>query len=117
MDNGSGGFMSDLTFNGGNVGAFVGSQQFTSRNIQFNDCNTAIFMNWNWLWTWKNIEVNNCKVGIDMANSPNNQTVGSVLLQDSVFSNTGLGINSSFSKSASIPIGGGTLIIDNVDFT
>ncbi|KAF2672788.1 pectin lyase-like protein [Microthyrium microscopicum] len=116
MDNGSGGFMSDLVFNGGNTGAFVGSQQFTSRNMTFNNCNTAIFMNWNWLWTWKSITVNNCKVGLDMANSPANQTVGSVLLQDSSILNTPVGVNTSFAQQ-SIPTGGGTLIIDNVDFT
>jgi glucan 1,3-beta-glucosidase len=116
IDNGSGGFMSDLTFNGGNIGAFVGSQQFTSRNITFNDCNTAIFMNWNWLWAWKSVNINNCKLGIDMANNPSNQTVGSLLLQDSSISNTPIGINSSFSAD-SIPRGGGTLILDNVDFT
>ena len=28
MENGSGGFMSDLTFNGGNIGAFLGNQQY-----------------------------------------------------------------------------------------
>jgi glucan 1,3-beta-glucosidase len=81
MDNGSGGFMTDLIFNGGKYGMFLGNQQFTTRNMTFNDCSTAIFMNWNWLWTFKSVTVNNCKVGLDMANSPTNQTVGSVILQ------------------------------------
>jgi glucan 1,3-beta-glucosidase len=116
MDNGSGGFMTDLTFNGGNMGMFLGNQQFTTRNLTFNGCNTAIFMNWNWLWTLKSVSINNCKLGIDMANSPSNQTVGSVILQDSKIMNTPIAINSSFSMD-SIPAGGGTLIIDNVDFT
>jgi glucan 1,3-beta-glucosidase len=49
MDNGSGGFMTDLTFNGGKYGAFFGNQQFTTRNLKFNNCQTAIFMNWNWV--------------------------------------------------------------------
>jgi hypothetical protein len=49
MDNGSGGFMTDLTFNGGNYGVFFGNQQFTTRNLKFNNCRTAIFMNWNWV--------------------------------------------------------------------
>jgi glucan 1,3-beta-glucosidase len=116
MDNGSGGFMTDLIFNGGNQGMFVGNQQFTTRNLTFNNVNTAIFMNWNWLWTFKSVTINNCQVGIDMANNPSNQTVGSVLLQDSKIMNTGVGVNSSFSMN-SIPTGGGTLILDNVDFT
>ena len=41
--------MTDLTFNGGRFGAFFGSQQFTTRNLTFNNCKTAIYMNWNWV--------------------------------------------------------------------
>ena len=117
MDNGSGGFMSDLVFNGGNYGAFLGSQQFTSRNLTFNGCNTGIFMNWNWLWTLKSITVNNCGVGVDMSNGVTNQTVGSVMIQDSKFSGTPKAILTSFSTTNNVPAGGGTLVIDNVDFT
>lgn len=116
QDNGSGGFMSDLIFNGGAVGAFLGSQQFTIRNLTFNDCGTAIFQNWNWIFTYKSITINNCKVGLDMANAPTNQTVGSVILLDSKLTNTPIGINSSFTEN-SIPTTGGTLILENVDFT
>ena len=116
MDNGSGGWLSDLVFNGGNYGAFLGNQQFTSRNLTFNGCNTAIFMNWNWAWTLKSVSVNNCSIGLDMANSPDNQTVGSVLLVDSKFTNTPVGVKTAFTGN-SVPETGGTLIIDNVDFT
>lgn len=35
MENGSGGFMSDLEFIGGNAGMIVGSQQFTFRKCAF----------------------------------------------------------------------------------
>lgn len=116
MDNGSGGFMTDLTFNGGGIGAFFGSQQFTTRNLTFNDCGTAVFMNWNWLWTLKSVSINNCQLGLDMANAPQNQTVGSVVFMDSKLVNTPIGVNTSFSEN-SVPHTGGTLIIDNVDFT
>ena len=116
MDNGSGGFMTDLVFNGGNYGAFFGNQQFTTRNITVNGANTAIYMNWNWLWTFKSLTVNNCKLGIDMAQGGNDQSVGSVLIQDSTFINTPNAINTSRTDS-SAPAAGGTLIIDNVDFS
>lgn len=116
MDNGSGGFMADLTFNGGGYGAFFGNQQFTTRGLTFNDCGTAIFMNWNWLWALKSISINNCGVGVDMSNSPTNQTVGSVILQDSKITGTPVGVITAFSDS-SIPNTGGTLVLDNVDFT
>lgn len=121
MDNGSGGFMTDLIFNGGNYGVFLGNQQFTTRNLTFNDCNTAIYMNWNWLWMFKSLSINRCKVGIDMgaltAGSANNQTVGSVLVQDSAFVDTPVGVNTSYVQGQNVPISGGTLVLDNVDFS
>lgn len=115
MDNGSGGFMSDLTFNGGQYGAFYGSQQFTTRNMTFNNCQTAIFMNWNWVWTMQDVTVNNCEVGIDMSNGGSaGQTVGSVLVLDSTFVNTPTGIRTAYVPSSSMT--NGTLIIENCDF-
>ncbi|KAJ5131227.1 uncharacterized protein N7515_007266 [Penicillium bovifimosum] len=116
MDNGSGGFMSDLTFNGGNYGMFLGNQQFTTRNLVFNDCQTAIYMNWNWAWTFKSVKINNCEVGLNMSTSPSNQTVGSVLMLDSKLTNTPIGIVTAWTQQ-SIPVGGGDLILDNVDFS
>jgi glucan 1,3-beta-glucosidase len=116
QDNGSGGFMTDLIFNGGEIGAFLGSQQFTTRNMTFNNCGTGIYMNWNWLWTMKSNTFNKCKVGLDMANAPDNQTVGSVIMLDSSFVDTPIGVNSSFSEN-SIPTTGGSLVLDNINFS
>lgn len=115
MDNGSGGFMSDLTFNGGKYGAFFGNQQFTTRNMTFNNCQTAIYMNWNWAWTLQGVTVNNCGVGVDMSNGGTSQTVGSVLILDSVFQNTPIGVKTAYSVSS--PDTNGTLIMDNVDMS
>lgn len=115
MDNGSGGFMSDLTFNGGGFGAFFGNQQFTTRNLTFNGCNTAILMNWNWAWTFKDVTINNCKVGLDMSTGVSTQTVGSVLFLDSKIMNTPIGVNTSYVTTQSGT--NGTLILDNVDMT
>ncbi|KAE8451175.1 hypothetical protein EG329_004339 [Mollisiaceae sp. DMI_Dod_QoI] len=116
MDNGSGGFMTDLVFNGGKFGAFFGNQQFTTRNMTFNGCQTAVFMNWNWAWTLSGLTINNCGIGIDMANGgTSSQTVGSVMLIDSKISNTPIGVSTAFSASEGAT--NGTLIIDNVDFS
>ncbi|CZR66146.1 probable glucan 1,3-beta-glucosidase [Phialocephala subalpina] len=115
MDNGSGGFMTDLVFNGGKYGAFFGNQQFTTRNLTFNGCQTAIFMNWNWAWTLSGVTINNAQIGIDMANGgATGQTVGSVMLIDSKISNTPIGVSTVYSTAQG---GNGTLIIDNVDFS
>ncbi|TVY47632.1 Glucan 1,3-beta-glucosidase [Lachnellula occidentalis] len=116
MDNGSGGFMTDLTFNGGKYGAFFGNQQFTTRNLTFNGCQTAVFMNWNWAWTLSGLKINNCQIGVDMAmGNTSAQTVGSVLLVDSTISNTPIGVSTAYSATEGST--NGTLIIDNVDFS
>ena len=118
MDNGSGGFYSDLVFNGGGFGMFVGNQQFTTRNLTFNNCNTAVYMNWNWVWNLKSLSVNNCGVGVNMSQGyPGNTTVGSVVLQDSKFVGTPKGVITAFSTNGNTPATGNTLVIDNVDFT
>ncbi|KAI1847023.1 hypothetical protein JX266_006898 [Neoarthrinium moseri] len=65
MENGSGGFLSDLTFFGGNIGFRAGTQQYTARNLQFTSCLTAISQIWNWGMTWKNIYVYSCYIAID----------------------------------------------------
>lgn len=64
MENGSGGMMGDLVFYGGKygksalvliprfnnivcIGAYVGNQQFTVRNVTFNNAVSAgLYMNW-----------------------------------------------------------------------
>lgn len=46
MENGSGGFVSDLKFTGGKYGMWVGNQQFLCINLDFDRCDTAIYMNW-----------------------------------------------------------------------
>ncbi|EED77302.1 predicted protein, partial [Postia placenta Mad-698-R] len=55
MENGSGGFFGDLVFNGGKYGMWVGNQQFTVRNVTFNNAQTAIFGDWNWGWTFQGV--------------------------------------------------------------
>ncbi|PHH68139.1 hypothetical protein CDD80_222 [Ophiocordyceps camponoti-rufipedis] len=115
MDNGSGGFMTDLTFIGGRYGAFLGNQQFTSRNLKFDGCNTAIYMNWNWVWTFHGLDIQNCAIGIDMAQGNDVQTVGSIVVLDSVFSNTHVGIATAYDPAK--PWTNGTLVLDNVDMT
>lgn len=77
---GSGGFVSDLTFFGGNIGFRAGSQQFTARNLKFTSCLTAISMIWDWGFTWKNIDVLSCYIALDctLANGADGQGTGSI---------------------------------------
>ena len=113
---GSGGFMSDLTFYGGKVGAFLGNQQFTSRNMTFYGCQTAISQIWNWNWLYKSLSINNCGVGIDMSVKPGeSESVGGLTVLDSHFYNTTVGIITSASDR-STPPSAGQILLDNVFF-
>lgn len=118
MENGSGGFMSDLTFNGGAIGMAISNQQFTTRNLTFNGCQTAIQLGWDWLWVFKSVTVTNADVALDMSALQNgvNQTVGSVILVDSSIRNSVVGIKTS-RNSTSLPDTAGTLTVQNVDFS
>ena len=116
---GSGGFMSDLVFNGGLYGVNWGNQQFTVRNLTFNNAVTAIYQIWDWGWTYKSITINNCTTGLNMTSldpSTGRQTVGSITFIDSSITNTGTGIANGRGPGTQPPTAG-SLIIENVDFT
>ncbi|KAH8556533.1 exo-beta-1,3-glucanase [Umbelopsis sp. PMI_123] len=114
MENGSGGFMSDLVFDGGKFGLWVGNQQFTSRNLTISNAQTAIYMNWNWAWTFKTLNIDNCNVGIDMSvGGATNQGVGSITVVDAKISNTNTAVLSDTSFNSQ-PKTSGSLILDNV---
>ncbi|KAF2400433.1 pectin lyase-like protein [Trichodelitschia bisporula] len=104
MDNGSGGFMRDL----------ISTGQFTSTNLTFNNCQTAICMNWDWLWSFEGLHINNCPIGIYPANPPN-PTLGSALIADTIFSNVSQAIVTNFNCTIK-PVSAGTMIVDNFDF-
>jgi len=108
MENGSGGFFSDLVFEGGLYGIWVGNQQFTSRNITIRDVSVAaVYLNWDWLWTFKGLHVQNAPVGIDVASG-----IGSVLVIDSDFTGTPIAVRTQFSSKT----GEGSVVLDNVRY-
>ncbi|KAI1121568.1 glycoside hydrolase family 55 protein [Nemania abortiva] len=116
IENGSGGFMADLTFNGGGIGADIGSQQYTTRNLTFNNCNTAIHMIWDWVWLMQGVTINGGQVGINMtSDSYDSIKVGSVLLLDSKISNVPVGISTLYKPNQQGT--NNTLILDNVDMS
>ncbi|KAI0129504.1 pectate lyase superfamily protein-domain-containing protein [Xylariales sp. AK1849] len=114
VESGSGGFMSDLTFNGGATGASMGNQQYTMRNLVFNNCGTAIIQLWDWGWTYVGLKINNCGKGIDItAGGSSAQNVGSITLIDSSIVNTPVGIITAYSSS-SAPATAGSVVLENV---
>ncbi|KUI56141.1 Glucan 1,3-beta-glucosidase [Cytospora mali] len=114
MEEGSGGFLGDLVFYGGQYGAQFGNQQYTTRNLTFVNCQTAILQLWDWFWVYKDITITNCDVGINMTAT----AVGSAVLLDSFFFNTSVGIVNDRSLSDPGPMPGqGTLVLENVGFS
>jgi glucan 1,3-beta-glucosidase len=63
IESGSGGLVADLSFQGGLNGLTVGNQQFTMRNLTFSGAVNAINQLWDWGWTYKGLNVNNCQIG------------------------------------------------------
>ncbi|KAF5373036.1 hypothetical protein D9758_001646 [Tetrapyrgos nigripes] len=115
MENGSGGFMGDLEFNGGKFGMWVGNQQFTVRNVVFNNAQTAVFGVWNWGWTFQKIEINNCSIGFDLLTgglTPDTQSVGSEALIDVVVKDTNIFIHTSTKSQGYLA---GSIILNNID--
>ncbi|KAK7449661.1 hypothetical protein VKT23_013135 [Stygiomarasmius scandens] len=115
MENGSGGFMGDLEFNGGKFGMWVGNQQFTVRNVVFDTCQTAVFGVWNWGWTFQRIEINNCGVGFDLLTggiTADTQSVGSEAIIDVVVRNTNIFIHTSKPSQGYLA---GSIVLNNID--
>ncbi|KIY71719.1 glycoside hydrolase family 55 protein [Cylindrobasidium torrendii FP15055 ss-10] len=117
MENGSGGYMGDLVFNGGKFGIWVGNQQFTVRNITINNAVTAIHGAWNWGWTFQRVTINNCNVGFELETGSLDgvlhQTVGGEAIIDAVVSNTPIFIQSSTATTSLA----GSLVLNNIQLT
>ncbi|KAL3438555.1 pectin lyase-like protein [Aspergillus tetrazonus] len=113
MENGSGGFMSDLTFVGGNFGAYLGNQQFTTSHLVFVNCNIALQIHWDWAWTMQDVVIESCRTGIIIAGGPfsTGQGVGSFALVDAITANTATGITTTLYNENST-----ALFLQNVGF-
>ncbi|KFX87604.1 hypothetical protein V490_08138, partial [Pseudogymnoascus sp. VKM F-3557] len=94
MENGSGGFVSDLTFKGGSIGWRAGSQQYTVINLKFQNCLTAVQMIWDWGFNWQRVEIDGGAVGFNISGvgGVDGQGVGSVSIIDSKITNCPIGI-------------------------
>ncbi|KAI5827019.1 glycoside hydrolase family 55 protein [Schizophyllum commune Tattone D] len=112
-ENGSGGFMSDLIFNGGRFGMWVGNQQFTVKNVTINNAQTAIYTIWNWGWTYQGVTINNCGVGFDLmtgGTTEDTQTTGGLAIIDATVTDTPVFVQTSTASSGSLA---GSLVLNN----
>ncbi|KAF5021729.1 hypothetical protein F66182_6230 [Fusarium sp. NRRL 66182] len=113
IEEGSGGLLNDLYFYGGGNATVLGNQQFTARNLWFTNADVAIWMTWDWGWTFKSVMFKNCRVGIKMDDS--SFGVGSITMLDSFFENVDTAIATTRNSSAALG-GAGSLAMENVNF-
>lgn len=112
MENGSGGFMGDLVFNGGKYGIWGGNQQFTVRNLTINNAKTGIFSVWNWGWTYQGINLNNCQIGFDLQTP----ITAAQAIIDAVVTNTPIFIQTSTASNGTLAAAG-SLVLNNAKLT
>ncbi|KAL2004769.1 hypothetical protein VTN00DRAFT_3297 [Thermoascus crustaceus] len=116
MENGSGGFLADLTFVGGNFGAYFGNQQFATSHLVFVNCKTALQIHWDWAWTIQDLVIESCETGVVVtggAGGPmsNGQSVGSLIVVDAIIANTPTGVVTSLLSENST-----SFLLQNVGF-
>ncbi|KAJ5606538.1 CAZyme family GH55 [Penicillium lagena] len=112
IENGSGGFLTDITTTGGLYAMNVGNQQFTMRNLQISDAVTAISQIWDWGWTYQGLTLSNCTTGVSIANGgAGNQEVGSVNILDSTIQDCQTFVTTAWESSTS---SNGSLILENI---
>lgn len=65
---GSGGYMGDLSFEGGHRALELGNQQFTVRNVTVIGSDTAVFLQWGWAWSFFDVRIRRVRVGFSVNN-------------------------------------------------
>ncbi|KAH7925008.1 glycoside hydrolase family 55 protein [Leucogyrophana mollusca] len=114
MENGSGGFMGDIVFNGGKSGITVGNQQFTVRNLTVNDAVVGEVTDWYVGWTYQGVTINNCQIGFNLTTGGTTsatQTVGSEAIIDAVVTDTPVFISNSVASNGTLA---GSLVLNNI---
>ncbi|GAB1214598.1 hypothetical protein ATERTT37_003762 [Aspergillus terreus] len=108
--------------------AYFGNQQFTTSQLTFLNCKTALQVHWDWAWTMQDVVINNCTQGIVIVGGAGGgpgstgQSVGSLILVDTVIGFTETAILTSLMSENSTSfllqnanfIEVGTAIKDNV---
>ncbi|THC89427.1 hypothetical protein EYZ11_011128 [Aspergillus tanneri] len=113
IEDGSGGFITDVTITGGKYGANLGNQQFTIRNLSISNSQVGIWQQWNWGWTYQGVNIANCTTAVAMTNGGmGNQLVGSIAIIDSTIRDCSVFVDTVWRESA---WSNGSLILENVN--
>lgn len=66
MENGSGGHLSGCSVRGGDIGFWLGNQQFTVQDCHLTQCRTAISQHWNWTFVYHRMTISHCETAFEM---------------------------------------------------
>jgi len=114
IEEGSGGYVGDLVFEGGAQALNVGNQQFTMRNLTIRKAQTAVKQLWSWGWTYQAVTIDSCEVGFDFTNVDQGELkVGSAVIFDSDISNTPVGVVYG-NDTVTQPVASNNIILENV---
>ena len=116
-ENGSGGQISDITFQGGAIGLYGGSQQFTAQRLKFEGCTIGVHLIWDWGWVWKSITMNNVGTGFKLVTDSTSGAaagnIGSASFLDSSFNNVKTVVQIS-PPTSTVGSGSTGLILENI---
>jgi glucan 1,3-beta-glucosidase len=117
MENGSGGWFSNVIIHGGNSAMSLGSQQFTVRDISIDGAWTGVKMIFGWTWLFARMNITNVQIGFDFLNGGSfGGTTHVTLIVDSVIS-AQYGVLSKYKAGRSNPPIAGSLTLDRVDMS
>ncbi|THG92977.1 hypothetical protein EW026_g8120 [Hermanssonia centrifuga] len=91
--------------------------RFTIHNVVITNADTGIFQQWNWGFTFKNIQISGCRIGFGLNTgglTEAGQTAGSIVILDSSISATTAAVQTSSDQSSSL---GGSIVLQNVDLS
>lgn len=117
MENGSGGWFSDITIYGGYQALVLGSQQFTIRKVKIQGSTIAVKMIFGWTWLFAQFDISECTVGFDFTLGGDRQgTTHATMIVDSVIG-AQFGVVTRYKPGTSLPPIAGSLMLERVDFT
>ena len=111
IENGGGGFIGDVTIQGGKTGLDIGGQQWMIRNLRVDGCSVmAVNLRWNWLFTFMGTHMSNMNVGFGGGDDDNpsihggvgDSLVGSLVLIDTTFENVKTGITEKYPEMTAV---------------
>lgn len=117
MENGSGGWFSDITIHGGFQAMILGSQQFTVRDIKIDDAWIGVKMIFGWTWLFARVTITASQIGFDFTTGGTlGATTHVTMIVDSKIG-ARFAVLSPYKAGRTSPAAAGSLMMENVDLS